>query len=93
MKVGHSMLMLGALVAVSAVLHAVKATSNKEVVTVREFVCYDDGKLSERHVGVRVVHKTTDGWRIEYDDRTGVYYTQREGEACAMETYQQESTT
>lgn len=54
-----------------------------------EFVCETNGKLTERHVGVKHVYRMsyTMGWEIEYVDGDGQprYYAQREGETCAVE--------
>lgn len=53
-----------------------------------EFVCYDDGKLVERHVGVQRVYgpAATATWTIVYKDRDQwAIYHQPMGETCGVE--------
>jgi hypothetical protein len=57
--------------------------------TVTEFVCEDDGKLVERHVGVRTAHRYDDNvWGITYVDGPTKFYHQPTGETCGTEAYQ-----
>lgn len=53
----------------------------------KEFVCYDDGKLVERHVGVKHASRRVDStaWRITYVEGQVAYYTQPAGETCQVE--------
>ena len=54
--------------------------------TTAEFVCYTDGKLTERHVGVKWVRGGGDYWRIRYVDTSEVhFYRQHVGETCGVE--------
>lgn len=53
--------------------------------TEKEFVCYDDGALVERHVGVNYALQGSGGWEIVYNDRQVAYYTQPLGETCQVE--------
>lgn len=52
-----------------------------------EFVCYDDGALVERHVGVAYANRRWDSvaWEIEYEDGQGAWYQQPPGETCQVE--------
>lgn len=50
-----------------------------------EFVCYSDGELTERHVGVAEAWPKDDVWLIGYVDEAIVTYTPHRGEACGME--------
>lgn len=53
-----------------------------------EFVCYDDGKLVERHVGVaRATPLDAGVWVIRYTDDSLVRYLQPAGETCGVEAY------
>lgn len=56
-------------------------------VTEREFICEDDGKLVERHVGVLRVTRYNQMYTITYDDNTTAYYHQPSGETCKIEEY------
>jgi hypothetical protein len=72
-------IIFGSLVALSACTQSVPGD--------REFVCYDDGKLTERHVGVSTRSYRDDGtWVIYYvdSDEPG-RYRQPEGETCMIE--------
>jgi hypothetical protein len=54
-----------------------------------EFVCYDDGKLTERHVGVRsavVSSRTAYYWIYYVDSDETVDYWPKPGETCGIET-------
>jgi hypothetical protein len=51
-----------------------------------EFVCYDDGALVERHVGVIKAmrsHNST-AWQLRYKDGQKAYYVQPLGETCKV---------
>ena len=52
-----------------------------------EFVCYDDGALVERHVGVAYANRRWDSvaWEIEYEDGQEAWYQQPPGETCQVE--------
>lgn len=52
-----------------------------------EFVCYDDGALVERHVGVVYAHRRwySVAWEIEYKDGQEAWYQQPPGETCQVE--------
>jgi hypothetical protein len=51
-----------------------------------EFVCYDDGKLVERHVEVDfATHLGAGAWRIGYRDGQKAIYQQDAGETCQLE--------
>lgn len=53
----------------------------------REFVCYTDGALSERHVGVLGARLAFGGslWAIHYVDGPVMYYSPQRGETCGIE--------
>ena len=53
--------------------------------TEKEFVCYDDGALVERHVGVNYASPGSAGWQIIYNDKQVAYYAQPLGETCQVE--------
>jgi hypothetical protein len=59
--------------------------------TFGEFVCYDDGRLVERHVGVSHASRWDNGlWMLRYVDQDkyfvkDVSYRQSRGETCQME--------
>lgn len=54
----------------------------------QEFVCYSDGVLTERHVGVhRAVPHDAVVWDIRYFDGQAVRYVQKPGESCGTEEY------
>lgn len=57
--------------------------------TYREFVCTDDDKLVERHVGVDAATLFTASrtWKIIYVEGNAAYYVQPSGEVCAVEEY------
>lgn len=57
--------------------------------TYREFVCTDDDKLTERHVGVDAATLFTASrtWKIIYVEGNAAYYVQPSGELCAIEEY------
>jgi hypothetical protein len=64
--------------------------SGYNVTTEREFICEDDGKLVERHVGVShasLLNDSTGSWRIVYDEGEEAFYQQSSGETCKMEEY------
>ena len=52
-----------------------------------EFVCYDDGALVERHVGVVDAYYRlySASWSLEYEDGQVAYYAQPPGETCQVE--------
>lgn len=55
-----------------------------------EFVCYTNGELVERHVGVhtaRILADSSGMWLLHYIDGDGkpVYYLQDRGESCGIE--------
>ncbi len=52
-----------------------------------EFVCYDDGALVERHVGIVEAYRWVDStaWALEYKDGQRAYYAQPLGETCQVE--------
>ena len=56
--------------------------------TEKEFVCYDDGALVERHVGMVEARRGVDStaWALEYKDGQRAYYAQPLGETCQLET-------
>lgn len=57
-----------------------------EVKVNREFVCYDDGVLVERHVGVKEAYHQDNGeWHIYYTDPQTAWYKQDNGETCQVE--------
>lgn len=60
---------------------------DKEVpVQEKEFVCYDDGTLVERHVGVKDASQFNGHWKIRYVDSDIVaLYFQPHGETCQVE--------
>lgn len=53
----------------------------------KEFVCYDDGELVERHIGIKDTRFMIRGsvWHIWYTDGQDTYYNQPEGESCQVE--------
>lgn len=51
----------------------------------REFVCYTDGKLTERHVGVEGAYVSEDRVRINYTDGPPAFYWPEHGETCMVE--------
>lgn len=55
--------------------------------TEKEFVCYDDGALVERHVGiVEAYHRVgSTEWFLEYKDGQTAVYEQPPGETCQVE--------
>ena len=54
--------------------------------TEKEFVCYDDGALVERHVGVEhAVWQAAGPWLIRYKDGQEAAYEQPPGETCQVE--------
>lgn len=55
----------------------------------REFVCTDDDKLVERHVGVQAatIFTASATWKIIYVEGAAAYYVQPDGEVCTMEEY------
>lgn len=58
----------------------------KEQAVVKEFVCYDDGKLVERHVGVQTAITNENAvWSIRYVEGTETSYKQDNGESCMVE--------
>lgn len=59
----------------------------KYKVTSYEFVCYNDGVLTERHVGVSGYIVVNSGrYEIRYaDSEESVYYMQKPGETCGLE--------
>lgn len=59
----------------------------KEVKVSREFVCYDDGVLVERHVGVKAATRAyrSGDWYIEYTDPQTGWYRPDAGETCQVE--------
>jgi hypothetical protein len=63
---------------------------NKSPYLQKEFVCYDDGKLVERHVSVRWATSNQYGmWWIYYtDSEEAGYYRQDAGETCMIEVVQ-----
>lgn len=51
-----------------------------------EFACYTEGKLTERHVGVKNYYHTGGVFRIYYvDTKEFKDYTPRLGESCGLE--------
>lgn len=52
-----------------------------------EFVCYADGVLTERHVGVETIWVSRDSisTRILYTDGVVARYTPMRGETCQLE--------
>jgi hypothetical protein len=65
--------------------------SKKETAVVqREFVCFDDGQLVERQVGIASYQTGSDDgmWYLKYKDNETVgwaVYKQPEGETCFVE--------
>ena len=63
---------------------AVKA--KQDVQMEKEFVCYDDGALVERHVGVEHAYMQRSAvWVLHYKDRQEAFYAQPLGETCQVE--------
>lgn len=78
---------LGLAVAVLAIPPKDRLESNP---VEREFLCEDDGRLTERHVGVASAehYNGDDTWRIYYvDSPNPVYYRQPSGETCSLQEY------
>lgn len=52
----------------------------------KEFVCYTDGKLTERHVGVQEAYRSYDGTiSIQYVEGDRASYWPERGETCMVE--------
>lgn len=52
------------------------------------FVCEDDAKQTEFHVGVRravASYRSAGMWELTYTDGRNAVYVQRHGETCAFE--------
>lgn len=77
------------IVATMAVLGGCSLSSCSDMTTTpaREFVCYTDGALTERHVGVLGARLVFGGslWAIHYVDGPVMYYSPLRGEACGIE--------
>lgn len=74
------------LVAVASAVILRDATTPKEKAAPKEFVCYDDGRLVERHVGVKRARRDHSMWIITYTDSDIVArYHQPFGETCFVD--------
>lgn len=52
----------------------------------KEFVCYTDGKLVERHVGLHSAYLADQNiWRLTYVEGQQGFYLQASGETCQIE--------
>ena len=63
--------------------------SETDATGVREFVCYTDGVLTERHVGIdsAVAWNEAGGmYNLHYTDGQKMTYLPRRGETCGVET-------
>lgn len=78
----------GAIIAGFGLVLLILPAKNDGYNVTQEFVCEDDGRLVERHVGVtRVEHNHPAIWRITYDDESQAIYYQSPGETCKTESY------
>lgn len=61
----------------------------KEQDVKKEFVCYDDDVLAERHVDIEsaIWLSNRSGWSLYYRDGQEAVYEQPKGETCQLESY------